>query len=142
MHRTLHGFVRSSIGHAIPHAFIQVQGISHPIYVAQNGDYWRLLLPGIYNVTASAKGLFFIFLSIFFPPLQFFILFFLYFRYESLTVEVTIPAEGNLSYNFTLMADDPQHWSSAYDFRFVMNVILYLIEYLYYTCVIMYIYIF
>ncbi|XP_077299077.1 carboxypeptidase D svr [Arctopsyche grandis] len=99
VHRTLHGFVRSSIGHAIPHAFIHVQGIGHPIYVAQNGDYWRLLLPGIYNVTASAKG------------------------YESLTVEVTIPAEGNLSYNFTLMADDPQHWSSAYDFRLIENVV-------------------
>ena len=38
-------------------------------------------------------------------------------RYESITEQVTVPEEGSVSVNFTLMADDPQHWSSAYDFR-------------------------
>lgn len=42
-------------------------------------------------------------------------------RYESITEQVTVPEEGSVSVNFTLMADDPQHWSSAYDFRWVQK---------------------
>lgn len=37
-------------------------------------------------------------------------------RYESYTQEITIPENGTLQANFTLMRDDPQHWASAYDF--------------------------
>jgi len=30
--------------------------IRHPVTSASNGDYWRLLLPGAYNITVQAKG--------------------------------------------------------------------------------------
>lgn len=43
------------------------------------------------------------------------------FRYESLTDEITIPETGHLSWNFTLMRDDPLHWASAYDFGIAEN---------------------
>ncbi|KPJ13020.1 Carboxypeptidase D [Papilio machaon] len=44
-------------------------------------------------------------------------------RYESITEQVTVPVNGSVSVNFTLMVDDPQHWSSAYDFRVLENIV-------------------
>jgi len=32
--------------------------IRHPVTSASTGDYWRLLMPGVYNVTVQAKGYF------------------------------------------------------------------------------------
>ena len=83
--------VRSSIGTAVPHAKISVDGIKHDIYAADAGDYWRLLVPGKYNVTVSAEA------------------------YESQTQSVIVPdgdeiGEGEVTVDFTLMRDDPQHW--------------------------------
>lgn len=68
-----------------------MEGIRHDIYTAEGGDYWRLLVPGRYNVTASATG------------------------YEALTQSVTVPraddaAGGEVTLDFTLMRDDPLHW--------------------------------
>ncbi|KZC10088.1 Carboxypeptidase D [Dufourea novaeangliae] len=99
----IHGIVRSSIGNVVPHAKISVDGIKHHIYAAEGGDYWRLLVPGKYNVTASAVG------------------------YESQTQNVIVPegnsmGEGEEILDFTLMRDDPQHWSSAYDFGLMANL--------------------
>lgn len=82
----------SSIGSPIPHAKISVEGRKHDIYAAETGDYWRLLVPGRYNVTASAVG------------------------YETLTRSVNVPSygenvgDGEVTLDFTLMRDDPQHW--------------------------------
>lgn len=84
--------VSSSIGTPIPHARISVDGIKHDIYTAEKGDYWRLLVPGRYNVTVSAVG------------------------YEALTQSVDVPSygenvgNGEVTLDFTLMRDDPQHW--------------------------------
>ncbi|CAK9809820.1 Carboxypeptidase D [Anthophora quadrimaculata] len=99
----IHGVVHSSIGSPIPRAKISVEGIKHDIYAAASGDYWRLLAPGKYNVTVSAVG------------------------YESQMQTVTVPdgihiGEGEVTLDFTLMRDDPQHWSSAYDFRLIANL--------------------
>ncbi|XP_043268241.1 carboxypeptidase D-like [Venturia canescens] len=96
----VHGLVRSSIGNPIPRARITVEGIDHDIYTASQGDYWRLLLPGNYNVTASAFG------------------------YEASTRAITVPEAGSreATLDFTLMRDDNDHWSSAYDFRQTINM--------------------
>ncbi|KAJ8712882.1 hypothetical protein PYW08_008186 [Mythimna loreyi] len=99
VHTGVNGFVHSHIGHPLANATIKVNGITHTVKTAKDGDFWRLLEPGTYNITAVKQG------------------------YESITEQVTVPAEGSVSVNFTLMADDPQHWSSAYDFRVLDNII-------------------
>lgn len=101
VHVGIKGFVKSSIGTSIKHAAISVNNIQHVTYTGNDGDYFRLLLPGKYNVTASAKG------------------------YEAQTSEITIPDSGSrqIVLNFNLMRNDPQHWSSAYDFRILENIL-------------------
>jgi carboxypeptidase D len=101
VHIGIKGYVKSSIGTPIPHAVISVNNIQHVTYTGKLGDFYRLLLPGKYNITASAKG------------------------YETQTDEIVIPDTGShsLIHTFNLMRNDPQHWSSAYDFRILENII-------------------
>lgn len=92
----VHGIVSSSIGTPISYARISVEGIKHDVYAAEGGDYWRLLVPGKYNITVSAVG------------------------YEALTQTINVPhgenaEDGEVMLDFTLMRDDPLHW---YDYFF------------------------
>ncbi|XP_053114416.1 probable carboxypeptidase X1 [Hemicordylus capensis] len=55
--RGIKGIVRDKDTEAgIADAIIAVDGINHDIRTAFDGDYWRLLNPGEYEVTASAEG--------------------------------------------------------------------------------------
>ncbi|XP_065172246.1 carboxypeptidase D-like [Atheta coriaria] len=98
VHKGISGFVFTTIGHVIPSAEITIDGINHVIRAAPTGDFYRVLIPGSYNITASARG------------------------YEAYTQLVTVPASGHVQVNFTLMKDDPIHWSSAYDFGVTENL--------------------
>lgn len=50
------GFVMSSSGKPIKGAAIKVSEIEKVVYTAESGDYWRLITPGTYAVTAVARG--------------------------------------------------------------------------------------
>jgi Carboxypeptidase regulatory-like domain len=51
------GFIRDAqVRTGISGALIQIEGILHPVRSVQSGAYWRLLLPGLYNITITASG--------------------------------------------------------------------------------------
>ncbi|KAJ4948816.1 hypothetical protein JOQ06_020339 [Pogonophryne albipinna] len=55
-HRGIKGIVKDEDGNTVKGAQISVRGIRHDVTTAENGDYWRLLTPGVHIVTASAPG--------------------------------------------------------------------------------------
>uniref|UniRef100_A0A3B5A212 AE binding protein 1 n=1 Tax=Stegastes partitus TaxID=144197 RepID=A0A3B5A212_9TELE len=54
VHRGIKGVVRDVEGNPLANATVTVEGIRHD--VRTGGDYWRLLNPGEYRVTAKADG--------------------------------------------------------------------------------------
>ncbi|XP_066095791.1 adipocyte enhancer-binding protein 1 [Saccopteryx bilineata] len=56
VHRGIKGVVTDEQGIPIANATISVSGINHGVKTASGGDYWRILNPGEYRVTAQAEG--------------------------------------------------------------------------------------
>ncbi|KAM9209769.1 carboxypeptidase D [Dugong dugon] len=80
VHQGVRGFVLDATdGRGILNATISVAEINHPVTTYKTGDYWRLLVPGTYKITASARG------------------------YNPVTKNVTVKTEGAIQVNFTLV---------------------------------------
>ncbi|KAH8261915.1 hypothetical protein KR026_001673, partial [Drosophila bipectinata] len=101
VHHGIRGFVHSSIGTPIAGAVVRLDGGNHSTYSHTFGDYWKLALPGQHNITVLGDN------------------------YAPIRVEVEVPQEEpfEMRLDVTLMADDPQHWASANDFRIIENVV-------------------
>ncbi|OCT71750.1 hypothetical protein XELAEV_18034728mg [Xenopus laevis] len=56
VHQGIKGMITDENGNGIANAVISVSGIAHDVTSGEGGDYFRLLLPGTYEVTASAEG--------------------------------------------------------------------------------------
>ncbi|XP_006891055.1 PREDICTED: carboxypeptidase D [Elephantulus edwardii] len=80
VHQGVSGFVLDATdGRGILNATISVAEINHPVTTYKAGDYWRLLVPGNYKITASARG------------------------YNPATKNVTVKSGGAIQVNFTLV---------------------------------------
>ncbi|OXU25957.1 hypothetical protein TSAR_015747 [Trichomalopsis sarcophagae] len=97
--RGVHGVVTSSIGSPVAHAKVDIEGRHHAIYTSTEGDYWRLLPPGRYNVTVTAPN------------------------YEYLTQTVEVPGDGGeAKLDFTLIRDQPFTWVHVNDYDLRANL--------------------
>ncbi len=57
VHKGIKGFVVDlETGTPLQNATIAVKGISKKVVTAIDGDYWRLLVAGDYNITVEASG--------------------------------------------------------------------------------------
>uniref|UniRef100_A0A8C8R4K1 Carboxypeptidase N subunit 1 n=1 Tax=Pelusios castaneus TaxID=367368 RepID=A0A8C8R4K1_9SAUR len=56
VHQGIKGLVSDENNNGLAGAVISVRGINHDVTTGATGDYFRLLLPGTYAVTASADG--------------------------------------------------------------------------------------
>lgn len=50
-HIGIKGFVKNEFERPLQNTAIHVSGINHDVRTAQDGDYWRLLKPGTYQVS-------------------------------------------------------------------------------------------
>lgn len=57
VHMGVKGVVKDlDTGESIEKAVIKVDGLDHDVVTSDRGEFWRLLMPGVYNITVSAIG--------------------------------------------------------------------------------------
>ncbi|KAI1294916.1 Carboxypeptidase -like protein [Halotydeus destructor] len=56
VHKGVKGFIRDVDGKPLANATVIVEGIDHEVTSAADGDYWRLLTPGTYNIRFVKDG--------------------------------------------------------------------------------------
>ncbi|XP_070205330.1 carboxypeptidase D-like [Littorina saxatilis] len=99
VHKGVRGFiVDKETKHGVANATIRVEGIDHTVTSAADGDFWRLLAPGTYTVTVTAR------------------------RYEPKSIVVKVTDGAAVSVNFTLTPDHREDWSEANDFGIAANM--------------------
>ncbi|CAL1533608.1 unnamed protein product, partial [Lymnaea stagnalis] len=99
VHKGVRGFVMDKDSMSgIYNASITVTGINHTVRSASHGDYWRLLSPGTYTLTASAAG------------------------YKPQSLIVMVSSGAAVSINFTLEVVDTVNWSVIKDFDLTDNM--------------------
>ncbi|KAK3607554.1 hypothetical protein CHS0354_011089 [Potamilus streckersoni] len=99
VHKGVSGFVKdSSTGGPISGASIIVEGINHTIYTAMDGDFWRLLAPGVYNIKASHPG------------------------YDTQVMAVRVTTGAAVQVNFSLPKAPILEWSREQDFDIQENL--------------------
>ncbi|KAG8236922.1 hypothetical protein J437_LFUL014967 [Ladona fulva] len=54
VHMGVKGLVLDENNNPVPKAEIKIKGINHSVSTSSRGEYWRLLLPGNYTISASA----------------------------------------------------------------------------------------
>lgn len=98
IHKGVRGFVINQVTNkGLADVALIVAGINHTVTTAKDGDYWRLLVPGIYNITASKPG------------------------YISKTHQVEVKSDAATVLNFSLSVPPDMTWSKKYDFGIVKN---------------------
>lgn len=54
--RGIKGFVKDEEGNPLENVKILVSDRKHDVTTYKDGDYWRILLPGTYQISAQMKG--------------------------------------------------------------------------------------
>ena len=90
VHKGVKGFVKDIEGTAIPNVTINVLDRDHNITATEQGEYWRLLVPGEYQVMATAPG------------------------YAAQLKNITVRSGRAVQVNFTLTPNkSPPHYSTS-----------------------------
>ncbi|GAB6030074.1 hypothetical protein CHUAL_005754 [Chamberlinius hualienensis] len=98
VHYGVRGVVKTPTGEAIPYALIHVEGIDHDIRSGNDSDYWRLLVPGDYNITVSHE------------------------KYFPHTRNVTVLAKRGALLNFELQPIESNEWAKQHDYGLLNNI--------------------
>ncbi|CAH1799301.1 unnamed protein product, partial [Owenia fusiformis] len=56
IHRGIKGIISDSRGNPVPNARVYIDSRKHPFRSTTQGEYWRILLPGTYNIRVKASG--------------------------------------------------------------------------------------